>query len=86
MRRLMTWHTQRYGKTLNLSTVTKQTANNMLKHFFLEIRDTRKGKEREKYEPGTLATYRNGLRRYFLERPESKGERIDIGEDEDMKK
>ena len=63
MRRLITWHTQRYGKPLNISTVTKQTANNILKHFSLEIRDTRKGKEGEEYEPGTLTTYRNGLRR-----------------------
>ena len=85
VRRLMTWHIQRYGKPLNLSTVTKQTANSILKHFFLEVRDTRKGKEGEEYEPGTLTTYRNGLRRYFLERPKSEGERFDIGEDEDLK-
>ena len=86
MRRLMTWHIQRYGKPLNLSTVTKQTANSILKHFFLEIRDTRKLKEGEEYEPGTLTTYRNALRKYFLERPESEGESFDIGEDEDLKK
>ena len=84
VRRLMTWHIQRYGKPLNLSTVTKQTANNILKHFFLEIRDTRRGKEGEEYKPGTLTTYRNGLRRYFLERLESDGERFDIVEDENL--
>ena len=29
-------------------------------------KDFHKGKE---YEPGSLQTYRNGLRRYFLQRP-----------------
>ena len=81
VRRLMTWHIQRYGKLLNLSTVTKQTAN-----FFLEIWDTRKGKETKDYKPGTLTTYRNGVKMYFLKRPEFEGEFFDIGEDEDLKK
>ena len=43
-------------------------AVSLLKDFFLEIRDTRPGKEGNEYEPVTLTTYRNGLRRYFLER------------------
>ena len=85
LRRPMTWHIQRYGKSFKLSTVTKQITNDILQFFFLEIRDTRKGKEGEKYKSGTLTTNRNGLRRYFLERAESEGERFDIGEDEDLK-
>ena len=47
-------------------------------------RETRKDSLREEYEPSTLSTYRNGLRRYFLERKD--GESFDIGEDEDLKK
>ena len=86
VRRLKSWYLQRYGKALNLSTVTKETANSLLTHFFLEIRDTRKGKENAEYEPGTLTTYRNALRRYFLDRPEAEGSRFDIGEDQDLKK
>ena len=56
--------------------------------MFLEIRDTRKGKQNEEYEPGigTLTTYRNALRRYFLDRSEAEGGRFDIGEDQDLKK
>ena len=39
----------------------------LLKHFFLEIRQKGKNKGQE-YEPGSLQTYRNSIRRYFLER------------------
>ena len=76
---------QRYGKALSLSTVTKETVNRLLTHFFLEIQDTRNGKENAEYEPGTLTTYRNALRRYFLDRPETEGSRFDIGEDQEKK-
>ena len=60
--------------------------NSLLTHFFLEIRDTRKGKENAEYESGSLTTYRNALGRYFLDRPEAEGSRFDIGEDQDLKK
>ena len=50
----------------------------------MEIRDTRKEKLGEEYELPTLISYRDGLRRYFLERKD--GESFDIGEDEDLKK
>ena len=38
----------------------------------------------EDYEPSTLQSYRNGLRRYFLQR--KNGENFDIGGDESLKK
>ena len=66
------------------SSMNKTNASDLLKHFFLEIRDTRKDSLGEEYEPSTLSTYRNGLRRYFLERKD--GDSFDIGEDEDLKK
>ena len=66
--------------------VVKETVNSLLTHFFLEIWEQKKGKENEEYEPGTLTTYRNALRKYFLDRPEAEGGRFDIGEDQDLKK
>ena len=84
VRRLEAWYNDRYGKKLVLSSINKTNASDLLKHFFLEIRDTRKDSLREEYEPSTLSTYRNGLKRYFLERKD--GESFDIGEDEDLKK
>lgn len=68
VRRLKKWYKDKYGKSIDMNTVTRQMALEMLKDFFLEIRDTRPGKEGNEYEPVTLTTYRNGLRRYFLER------------------
>ena len=68
VRRLKKWYKDKYGKSVDMNTVTRQMAIEMLKDFFLEIRDTRPGKEGNEYEPVTLTTYRNGLRRYFLER------------------
>ena len=70
------WYNDRYGKKLVLSSINKTNASDLLKHFFLEIRDTRKDSLGEEYEPSTLSTYRNGLRRYFLERKD--GESFDI--------
>ena len=84
VRRLQAWYNERYGKELVLTSINKANASNLLSHFFLEIRDTRKETLGEEYEPSTLTTYRNGLRRYFLERKE--GDCFDIGEDEDLKK
>ena len=46
----------------------KDNATDLLKHFFLEIGDTRKETFGEEYEPATLPAYKKGLRRYFLER------------------
>ena len=57
VRRLQSWFKEKHD--------TPQ----LLKHFFLEIRQTTKENKGKEYEPGTLQTYRNGLRRYFLERP-----------------
>lgn len=68
VRRLKKWYKDKYGKSIDMNIVTRQMAMEMLKDFFLEIRDTRPGKEGNEYEPVTLTTYRNGLRRYFLER------------------
>ena len=84
VRRLQAWYNDRYGKTLELASINKTNASDLLKHFFLEIRDTRKDRLGEEYEPSILSTYRNSLRRFFLERKD--GESFDIGEDEDLKK
>ena len=53
----------------------KDNAAELLKHFFLEISDTRKETFGEEYEATTLTAYRKGLRRFFLERRE--GENFD---------
>lgn len=68
VRRFKKWYKDKTGKSLDMNSLTKQMAVDLLKDFFLEIRDTRPGKEGNEYEPVTLTTYRNGLRRYFLER------------------
>lgn len=68
VRRFKKWYKDKTGKSLDMNSLTKQLAVELLKDFFLEIRDTRPGKEGNEYEPVTLTTYRNGLRRYFLER------------------
>ena len=69
VRRLQSWFKEKHGKQINLDAISKQEAPQLLKHFFLEIRQTTKENRGKEYEPGTLQTYRNGLRRYFLERP-----------------
>ena len=48
----------------------KDNATELLKHFILEIRDTRRATFGEEYGPATLTAYKKGLRRYFLERRE----------------
>jgi len=98
---------EKHGKQINLDAISKQEAPQLLKHFFLDIRQTAKENKGKEYEPGTLQTfliffkiflkfistltdqkiylqckiltvqcysttsqtYRNGLRRYFVERP-----------------
>ena len=65
VRRLEAWYNDRYGKKLVLSSINRTNASDLLKHFFLEIRDTRKDCLREEYEPSTLSTNRNGLGRRF---------------------
>ena len=83
VRRLQAWYNDRYGKTLELTSINKTNASDLLRHFFLEIRDTRKDRLGEEYEPSTLSTYRNFLRRFFFERKD--GESFDIREDENLK-
>ncbi|KAK3736572.1 hypothetical protein QZH41_003146 [Actinostola sp. cb2023] len=68
VRRFKSWYKEKYGEELNLEQISKNEAPKLLKHFFLEIRQTTKENKGKEYEPGTLQTYRNGLRRYFLER------------------
>ena len=67
VRRLQAWYNDRYGKSLELASINKTNASGLLKHFFLEIRDTRKDRLGEEYEPSTLSTYRNGLKRFLFE-------------------
>jgi len=68
VRRFKSWYKEKYGEEVNLEQISKNEAPKLLKHFFLEIRQTTKENKGKEYEPGTLQTYRNGLRRYFLER------------------
>ena len=56
VRRLEAWYNDRYDKKLVLSSINKTNASDLLKHFFLEIRDTRKDSLGEEYEPSTLST------------------------------
>ncbi|KAK3755679.1 hypothetical protein QZH41_000644 [Actinostola sp. cb2023] len=69
VRRLKAWYEEKHGQQIDLDQVSKQNAPELLKHFFIEIRQTSNNSKGKEYEPGTLQTYRNGLRRYFLERP-----------------
>ncbi|XP_065068974.1 uncharacterized protein LOC135694204 [Rhopilema esculentum] len=68
VRRFKKWYREKYGKNIDMNTINKFTAPELLKDFFTEIRDTRPGRVGNDYEPVTLTTYRNGLRRYFLYR------------------
>ena len=64
----------------------KDNAAELLKHFFLEIRDTRKETFGEEYEPATLTAYQKGLRRYFLERHEGENFDISVGDGTNLNK
>ena len=66
--RLQSCFQENHGKQINLDAISKQEAPPLLKHFFLEIKQTIKENKGKEYEPETLQTYRNGLLRYFLER------------------
>ena len=67
--RLQSWFKEKHSKQINLDAVSKQEAPQLLKRFFLEVRQATKENRGKEYEPGILQTYRNGLRRYFLESP-----------------
>ena len=69
VRRLQSWYLEKYKKELNLNSISTTEAPQLLKHFFVEIRQTGKENKGKEYEPGSLQTYRNVLRRYFLQRP-----------------
>ena len=56
VRRLEAWYNDRYGEKLVLSSINKTNASDLLKHFCLEIRDTRKDSLGEEYEPSTLSS------------------------------
>jgi len=68
VRRFKRWYKERYNKEIDMNNVNSFNAPELLKDFFLDIRDTRPGRVGNEYEPVTLTTYRNGLRRYFLYR------------------
>ena len=70
VRRLSSCYLERYRKEIKLTDLKKDETAELLKHFFLEIRDTRKETFGKEYETATLTVYRNGLRRYFLKRRE----------------
>ena len=70
VRRLQSWYLEKHKTELNLNRITTTEAPQLLKHFFVvEIRQTGKESKVKEYEPGSLQTYCNGLRRYFLQRP-----------------
>ena len=69
VRRLQPWQLEKYKTELNLNSISTTEAPQLLKHFFVEIRQTGKENKGKEYEPGSLQTYRNGLLRYFLQRP-----------------
>ena len=56
-------------------------AAELLKHFFLEIRDIS-----EEYEPATLTAYRKGLRRYLLKRREGENFDVSVGDGTNLNK
>ena len=66
---LQSWYLAKYKTQLNLNSISKAEGSQLLKHFFVEIRKTKKDDEGKEYEPGSLQTYRNSLRRYLLHWP-----------------
>ena len=85
VRRLQSWHLAKYKTELNLNSISKAEAPQLLKHFFVEIRKTKKDDEGKEYEPCSLQTYRNGIRRYFLHRPcPPAPDNFDIGKNEEF--
>ena len=63
IRRLQQWYISKYVSELQLNKISKKDVPQLLKYFFVEIRQTTKEKKRGEYEPDSLQTYRNGLRR-----------------------
>ena len=61
VRRLQYWFEEKHGKQINLDVISKQEALQLLKHLFLEIRQTAKESKGKEWEPATLQTCRNGL-------------------------
>ena len=86
VRRLQSWYLAKYKTELNLNSISKAEAPQLLNHFFfVEIRKTKKDDEGKEYEPGSLQTYHNGLRRYFLHRPCLPApDNFDIGKNEEF--
>ena len=64
IRRFQAWYHEQFGQEINTAKVDKVIASKLLPHFCLEIRNTKKRSLGEDYEPSTLQSYRNGLRRY----------------------
>ena len=62
----------------------KDNAAELLKHFFERKETAKKKTFGEEYERATLTAYRNGFKRYFLERRE--GENFEIGDDSNLNK
>lgn len=62
--------------------LNKDNTGSLLKHVFLEIRDTRKQTFGEEHKPVTLTFHRNGVRRFFLYG--SEGENFNIGDDANL--
>ena len=53
VRRLQSWFKEKHDKQINLDAISKREAPQLLKHFFLEIRQTTKENKGKEYEPGT---------------------------------
>jgi len=54
VRRLQSWFKEKHAKQINLDAISKQEAPQLLRHFFLEIRQTTKENKGREYEPRTL--------------------------------
>ena len=68
VRHLQSWYMEKYKTELNLNRISETDAPPLLKHFFIEIRQTTNENNDKEYDSGTLQTYHNGLCRCFLER------------------
>jgi len=54
---LPSWFKEKHRKQINVDAISKQEAPQLLKHFFLEVRQTAKENKGKEYEPVTLQTF-----------------------------
>ena len=54
VRRLQSWYLEKYKTELNLNSISTTEAPQLLKHFFVEIRQTGKENKGKEYEPALI--------------------------------